>query len=1204
MAPVRIDIKLSREIKAKRCFFSFKKRNKLTENKYDISIQLASGNVNSNIVWDGTDKSKVADFLQLYRRPPLSADFDTGIATAFRKFLFSNLGDIHIDEFNRYLDEEIIIAAEGNNARMLTNFPWELCFLPVKQGGPAISGDGLFLECLSRTPVYRMINGSVPVRPQQQHALNFLYSISDPNYNDERTRLPAHDFDKQINQVLKKRRTLLDFFGTTSNNVTGDKYKPSFQQLITQIDVQRPNVLILVSHGQTINGVPQLYFEEGWKNVDDLANHLKSTNSVYIVYLIACDLAFYDDGATSASGAKVLLDAGIPAVVAMQSSILAKAGVKFIESLVDHMLTSSVNQVDFSLARAVKFARHTVYRDVVTNPKRDLDWTFPALFMGEGAQIHMKELSQLVNGYIESLKFMLKKNFPVQHDYYPRLKEEESIQKIFHTAGIHFIKGKNISGKTTVVRQAGEQYLQNAIDNKNTDIRPLLYIDLSSYRDNPLENVISLINIINEKIKQLQFPGTSFSLIKTISASDIMTSESSVKDILVSFLENTRLILILDNITTVHLQNIGGIIAGLQTELRDSVVIVLTDDPVADYGLVHPVLVIDDLTQEETGEFVAAKGGDQTKDYFRLSGGNIFALKQLLKGTVMQEDDISRENYAIGVLASIQKQFGDSFADSVLALSVLPLGLNPELAEFFPFDWEEIEQLKDEDFIWIEETDDDDIFYFVPAFIAQPWQYLFNDNINNHTQAFIDQFAGIIADDPEKKLPAILNKAGGFEFIRAIILMIVKKDINDQDNLLVVQFVCMNLHTELYKRSEWFKSYEIWSLYLNDKNLAIESTESIHWLRFGKTALLLGFMNQAQLCIEKARTRPRSALDIIELNDLEAGYFKAAGLVDKKTEIEELYQKNARLIEVEMKANDADLSHLKVKKALNFYNWAIFQKWWNHDIAGARGMLAQARKLYQEAGEELMMYVLEKEEADMLIDDIVTNPEFQDEILDKLHRSRKYFEGTMNRTELNEIYYRLGRFYKKLYGIKKEIDYLNKSISYYGWCEESARESNYFRMEQFAYGYKVVLSASNNNTTQKKIATEEINKIAKRLMTYSKDVWSVRVVRNFKWWQALFLKEIGSNEEYLEALLDNFKYATTLPLHPHGTEDLGKAAMILQEIIRYYETNNLPAELIGFYYEYKEQLKNWFNDPDPVEFTSGQFKEYLNSITIKPNYYG
>jgi hypothetical protein len=248
-----------------------------------------------------------------------------------------------------------------------------------------------------------------------------------------------------------------------------------------------------------------------------------------------------------------------------------------------------------------------------------------------------------------------------------------------------------------------------------------------------------------------------------------------------------------------------------------------------------------------------------------------------------------------------------------------------------------------------------------------------------------------------------------------------------------------------------------------------------------------------------------------------------------------------------------------------------------------------------------MMYVLEKEEADMLIDNIITNPEFESIILEKLHRSRNYFESKTNMTELNEIYYRLGRFYKKLYDIRKETDYLNKSISYYSLCEDSARASNHFRMEQFAYGHKLILTAQYVDPAQKSNTIVEIDKVIKRLTPYSNDVWSARMIRNFRWRQTVFLKDLGENDRYLKALIENFKFATMPPLHSHGVTDLRASAMILSEIIRYHETNHLPAGLSEFYHENIDIIKNWFNDPDFNYFKTEEFNKYLNTLITKPN---
>jgi CHAT domain len=363
----------------------------------------------------------------------------------------------------------------------------------------------------------------------QNERLRVVYCISEP---EQLPGIEAARFQQAIEQTLRERSGMLDYVP-----VTGAGFKPRFRELEAALAGAATHVLIIVCHGQTARGKPQLHFEN-WIPVENLADRILAVRKTFFVMLVACDQVYLDEGPAANSGALSMIQKGIPAVVAMQSSVRADLAATFLGTTLDHFFHSGI-------AQAVAEGRKQMAPGTAADSL--IDWSFPALFFTEDASERTAELAQSLK-FQPALEAMMR-SIPMPDDYFPRPDLDSVLAEWLRPteAGLRLITGACGMGKTTAVRSACRRAIARAIQQATAEFRPILYVDFQRYPD-PILSSQDLLSVLRERTKEIQsFSGATL-LANIWPAARGADGAGSPRDLLrqlVEITDSNRIVLIL-----------------------------------------------------------------------------------------------------------------------------------------------------------------------------------------------------------------------------------------------------------------------------------------------------------------------------------------------------------------------------------------------------------------------------------------------------------------------------------------------------------------------------------------------------------------------------------------------------------------------------------------------------------------------------------
>ncbi|MFQ6016400.1 MAG: tetratricopeptide repeat protein, partial [Anaerolineae bacterium] len=241
----------------------------------------------------------------------------------------------------------------------LSVLPWEFLYDQERQE---------FIALSPQKPLTRYIACPERILPlQTRPPLRILVVTACP------PDLPALDIDKEkrllqeaLGSLIERKAVQIEFLEKATMSQVVDKVREGY------------HVLHFIGHGilEEESGKGYLIFEDEWggKNLIDgqtLGNVLKGT-SVRLLFVNACESAKVTQRESSLGLAPALIEAGMPAVVAMQTEIPDETATilsrEFYSALVDNY------PVDAALAEA----RKVIWSELGTD---NIDWAIPVLFM-------------------------------------------------------------------------------------------------------------------------------------------------------------------------------------------------------------------------------------------------------------------------------------------------------------------------------------------------------------------------------------------------------------------------------------------------------------------------------------------------------------------------------------------------------------------------------------------------------------------------------------------------------------------------------------------------------------------------------------------------------------------------------------------------------------------------------------------------------
>ncbi len=1170
----------------------------VVQSDYELNMNIGLDDpVSYNFKWNDEDASSVIEYIRMYRSDPGNILFKPAISTLLWKFLFKNLNEkekrnllnlISIEDITLYL------SSESEDQRILTNIPWELA---LKVYPDEINQDLDFDNTLSAFPCAKLVKGtSSRSKPFSENLLKISCCISDPYYKGkDDNSLEPDDFYRDIKSALESRSLFIQYELLIGDN----DFLVDFDEFTTRIKNFDPNILILVCHGKTQEGKPMVYFNGGWIDIEILAAHLKDT-SIHMVYLIACDLTYFDDGVTSNSGAITLVNSGIPAVVAMQSSTLVTSGNIFIKQLIEYVFANSKDINKKSLPESIYLARSDISRRQNIS---GVEWSFPSLFLSSNHKTILDRINQSINYYPVSLNWLWRQNFKNIKFHFKRMEIEDVLYKTFKTSscGIYYIYGPKHSGKTHLIHYIGDKLMRLAIEEKRTDTPLLLYLNFEEYVQHDLSNITELYGILKSRIGEIQPPDSVFTFFKQLGSLTPSIQQNFI-DWILTKIDEWKVKLIFDNLSDTQYSNLKEFINQADNKLKYSQIIICFST-----GAISKDLNIGFINETEVHRFMHMRNVT-SKDFnninlFELAGGNFYLLNKLIDFPKLidslekDSDDIDKiDDVAFYILKDVQERLGDKHLVTLIALSLVPKGLNKELSHIWLQDWQDLEVLREYGYISSTFRKNDE-WFFVPYVLGDSWKVQYSDKIEEVFEDCVIHFAksnnAYEKNQNTSVFNYILNVDGGYEFVHSLLINLIKNTNSNNKELYnkrlkLIKSIPLATQNILYSKGMWYESFELWNILLTEKKeIKLDYGD---WILFGKSASLIGNHNQADYCLNKSKSLEFQNNDKILLIDrhlLEALILKNKGQHELKN-IKLLYDESYKIINTELCKTKTD-KNLKIRKALNRYDYAIIKAWWEKDISSALALFEEAFIIYEEINDELMKHIIMKEKADILIDFYENTHSYNNEIEENLFKSKIYFERQNNLSELVEVYYRLARYYRKKIN-HSDNHYLNLSLKYYEKSSETAQMSRNIRFELFAKGHIIILKFRHELVETSK-AISELDAIIQILKKdYSVGSWENRIIRNFLW-AVTQMYEDDQSYDRLSYLKEAFYYGTSHYLSKDSLSDKKQLSNILKNIIViiFKEEDKLKE----FYYEYTSKLDDWFNIKNFNAFIDENF---INSL--------
>lgn len=1139
----------------------------------------------------GLTPTALLDFVGRFRNLPGRTYPDENVRAGLHSFLFAER------YFDAYLaaalardvaaneQTEILIRGDSSSLPLIVNVPWELADgVPTLPGGAA-SQAALF-GTMGSLGLARIVVGSNARLHPTDERLRVLYCISEPQGLEP---IQAPKFREAIENALSERAGMLSY-----RPVTGGDFRPTFNQLKAAIEETRPHVLIAVCHGQTVGGLPQLCFEE-WHPVTSLADALAQNEKAFLIFLIACDQARLDEHPAAQSGALTFLERGILSVVAMQSSVDAVLAQEFLGTTLDWFFQSG------KIALAVAEGRKSMAPTQADVDSR-VDWSFPALFLTEDAQLHTHKLTRIIQGYFPALDEM-RRRLPRPHIYLERSQTVDEPLREFlraEVSGFREVIGGSGTGKTTALLRACRLILDRAVEMRDTSGRPLLYIDFARYTEPP-RTIQSLAEIVHKQSDEIQSNVASTPLLNWASPRGT-DGEGRADDLtrqLLRLIDVNRMVLVLDNLQEDN-EPFWAEFYAQAAGLNHSLIIRAGETALGpDTGS----LLLLPFSREETTEYVESYAPQRAADadlWYEKTGG----LPGLLELLRRADRGVGEDNLMAPL--GITSNLSQSDRMILYMLANLPNGVDLELASVYV-------SARSRDLLALAQRGlllRESRFELTSTWFRLPqmvMQSLFGDiepkaeAATLLTERFVDQMT---SEDTQviDHCIELAKKPGGIDFLQDIHQIFISLAYWDKAHALPLL-----LHEYLFSRGRWFEAYRLWERLLSQSSF--EETHAHEWLKLAKAAHVLGMGGNAEEFVAKAEQRGLAALDEIDSLILRAALIKDSGETGRADEVTEIYDQILRNITASLGnasvGEGPDSLDLEQRLALTIYNHALHRRFWLMDPLGALSDLEQARAEFTRLGMERMRALADCEWVDTQLD-WLEHELCWPEMLDQLLKANATFaSGENSPGDRAFCYYQLARYYRRRPPATPEEANQNivKACDAYRRASEQACLAGDLRQRAIADGHVVEVRWSHLRELDEEEATRQLDNVIDILKTFEGDAWSTRVLRDMLLLRAQTARNVRS-----DSVLSDYEQAWHVarlgPLHPSVRTDARRAARILFEYLQELGRSGRDLDGIEVSVVAQEFVEQWLGRAVDAENYRSWIDE-LGRFSIGPGeYYG
>jgi hypothetical protein len=1112
-------------------------------------------------------------FLGRYRNKPGSTKPEQNIREGLHHFLSAErsfdiqLGAALARDNSARQRSEIFIRGDASSLPLLINIPWELAEgVTIATGRASVQTP--LIGTLASLLLARVIGGSTTQFNPTTERLRVLYCISQP---PDVAPIQASDFHKAIEATLKERPRL------RYGSILGGDFTPKFNELKAGIEEFRPNVLIVVCHGQTLEGVPQLRFEE-WHPVKLLADALTEHASTFLVLLIACDQTHLEERPAAHSGAVTLIEKGIMSVVAMQSSVNALLAKEFLGTALDRFFETGA--IALSVAEGRKSMAPTQ-----ADANAFTDWSFPALFLTEDAPQQTDKLATIIEGYLPTLEAMLFR-IPPPDIYLQRPQVDEPLHEFLKSGvvGLREVTGGIYAGKTTAVRYAARRALQEAIAMSDTSIRPILYVDFGRYQEMP-RTAQGLMEILRKQTEEIQSTVAGMPLLDWTAPRGADGEGRPGDPIyqLLHFIDMNKMVLILDNLQEGE-ETFWPEFCTQAKALNHSLVIRIGETALttgADGLQVLP------LSREETIKYVesfAQEQAAQAESWYEKTAGLLGTL-DLLRRSGDGDKEVT-----LMALSGFTRNLSQSEREVLYTLVHLPNGVDSELASaYVATRWPDLLKLSQRGLLLRESR----------FGLTSPWfrlpQILMHslqsdeEKVAEAAKSLADRFIDRISSDETESVEEIFinlaKKPGGIDFLQDIHQVFLSSEYSAQAHALPLL-----LHDWLFSNGRWYEAYKLWERLLTESSF--EETNAHEWLKLAKAAHILGMGKKAQELIKQAEKSGLTTLDEIDAQILRASLIKDSGDTSLKEEVTALYDEILRLID----AARENLSHqeeanftlrdLERRRTLTIYNRALHRRFWLQDLTGALSDLDQAGTEFGQLGQERMKALADCEWVDIQLDWQGQEKNW-DEMLERLVKANEIFaSGGDSPGDRAFCYYQRARYYRrKPFTTEEEArENLVKARDAYQKSSEQAGPAGDVRQREIAEGHIVEVSWRDLSEMSDQEATARLDKAIGFLKSFAGDAWSMRVLRDLLLLRSHTIRNLHP-DAVLPALREAWKAARQPPLHPGYSTDARRAARILFEYLEELEKSKQQLEADEVSVIAREFVESWLGHAvDPMKW--------------------
>ena len=1066
------------------------------------------------------DTDQLLEYLSRYRMSPDGCEPEAEIRETLRKFLFcQGKLDGPVTGLWKPGSELYLTGDDATLLPLLLNVPWELA-----DGVPGLGREKSLGGTLAALPIARIAKGLKSGARFEQERLRVAYCISEP---PGVTPIGAKRFQEWFDLVLRERSGVLDYAAIVERN-----YAPRLAQLQAEIGGRPVHIFVIVSHGRTVKGKPELRLED-WIPVEAIAGALAASQKTFLVLVIACDQAFLEDGPAAHSGAYRFLEAGIPAVVAMQSKVQAMLAATFLGMVLDQLLAG------LPLAAAVAAGRKSMAAG--KSAWEIVDWSFPALFETEDGSERIRDLGEYFQ-FRPAWEALLR-SIAMSEPYFPRVGLEAAATQFLHAGctGLRAVIGAAGSGRAELLREVCRRAIQSAIDRADTTFRPILYVDLHRYGDSTIDTAAGLTAILTERVQEVKPVIAGSALIdlklpRARGADGAGVVRDPIRQ-LAELIDQGKFVLVLDNADSASGPAWDQFLAASATLLHSAVIVAMEDQRKLPTLAANSIVEILPLTREETRAYMQRFRPDHAAEadrWFEETAGMPYLLQALAQG---QAAGAGISPMTISRLAVTDQQL-------MFKLALLPNGVSTALAWDFLPGWQEADVpglvrqglLLSESRFGLGQQ-----WFRIPGIVERSLRASFESELRGAAEGLTTSFAERIgAGDAETELLQLADRPGGIQFIQDVQALLI--ELASEESIEQARALSVLLHEHLFGRARWWDDYLLTKRILTA--VPLDDTECGEWLRLAKSQHVLGLGDEARASLATAKKRRASVLDEVELIDLGINLIKDSGDSSRFPELMQMYEQAVALLDG---AAGDDERALAAKRATLLYNRGILRQHWGRDLKGALLDLEAAESAYRTLGKSEMEAMAATEWVDVQLSASGEKHDWP-ALLERLAHARDLLEELQASGDLGFCHYQVARFYRRRLAAndQERRNNLSKARQAYQDSAKMAGVAGDTRQEAAAEGQLVEVAWKELGEMGDGEAMAKLNSIIARLRTFRGDAWSSRLARDMLSLLAeVQLHGVATAGAVLETLKAAWQEATADPLDASKSTDARRAARIL-----------------------------------------------------------